>query len=426
MLEIVLGSAGNNGELLEKVLPPMVNKAEATATAATSQGAHATMGGAQAEEPHMLVGWKQSADSRPTATEEVSPEIKADEKKLGKARATKSKKHRLKQLYHRRRRRSDRAASSSEGESSEDSSDDSESESDEERRPGRGGFLRSSSEESLPVLLDDGLGEDDLDMLEELSDSSSGSDGEEPQRAKKEEGEQPEAATSGPPGVLNQPKPLEQVLASTATLKTSESKDIVSNAPANTTSTTVTTSSHSPRHRYSSSKRQIVLAANFNLPPPSANSVAVASPKQPPNLPVPPQREATSQQSATTNYSEHSKPSTHNTSQAAAVTATSLANTATSVPTITSISDKSTSEPGDAMLQQLLKETHFQSTAHLVCSLVAEEGYLMILKLFGEWLQSYPVVIATCGQVCGGSLCVCVCEGVWITVLTFGMWCNIL
>jgi len=53
----------------------------------------------------------------------------------------------------------------------------------------------------------------------------------------------------------------------------------------------------------------------------------------------------------------------------------------------------------DVLLQQVLDETRLQSAVHLVCSVAAEESYLMILKVFADWLQSYPVVIATCFQV---------------------------
>ena len=395
MLDTVLGRGGSGTDGEDQTLP-------VTAPAiATTQGMPVTTSDTQTAEPHVHVGGEGSTGGMPTAVA-VEKVIKADGEKPGKAKAVRSKKHRLKQLmYHRRRRRSDRAASSSEGESSEDSSAESESESDEERGRESGRFPRSSSEESLPVLLDEGLGEDDLDMLEELSDSSSASDGEEllNQSAKPEGGRPPpDLSSSGLPGSVSlqtQPKPLEQLSGSATALKTSETVETVGDAPTGTTSTAVPTSSYSLRHRYSSSKRQIVLAANFNLAPPSPKATAATahgSPKPPPKPSTPPpHHEASTLESAATNRDEHTKPSAHSITQAAATTTPAAA-----------VSDKGTNGLEDEVtLRQLLEETRLQTALHLVCSLAAEEGYLMVLRIFAEWLQSYPVVIATCGQVCG-------------------------
>ena len=54
----------------------------------------------------------------------------------------------------------------------------------------------------------------------------------------------------------------------------------------------------------------------------------------------------------------------------------------------------------DNTLGRLLHDTRTQTAVHMACRLVAEEGYLLILKCFLDWLQSHPVVIATCAQVC--------------------------
>lgn len=313
MLEMMLGK-DSSGSYGENLVPPVTAPANATTLRAP-----VVTSDAQTTEPHTHVSAERSTGDQPAAVDTIA---KANGEKPVKVKTVKSKKHRLKQLMYpnRRRRRSDRAvssSSSSEGDSSGDSSP--ESEGDGERGAGSGRFPRSSSEESLPVLLDEGLGEDDLDMLEELSDSSSGSDGEEPLRGTEREGGGGGRLDSSGSGLLgslspqNRPNPLEQLSGGDTTApNTSETVDIVGNSPANATTSTVavTASAHSPRHRYSSSKRQIVLAANFNLAPSSANPTATAeattahgtSPKvEPKKLPTPVQHEAsTTSQSVTT------------------------------------------------------------------------------------------------------------------------------
>eukprot|EP00731_Ephydatia_muelleri_P016254 Em0009g678a len=52
----------------------------------------------------------------------------------------------------------------------------------------------------------------------------------------------------------------------------------------------------------------------------------------------------------------------------------------------------------DKTLGRLLQDTRTQAAVHTACRLVAEDGYLLILKCFLDWLQSHPVVIATCAQ----------------------------
>ena len=41
----------------------------------------------------------------------------------------------------------------------------------------------------------------------------------------------------------------------------------------------------------------------------------------------------------------------------------------------------------------------YESMVHLVCSMLAEDSYLVHIKVFTEWLHTYPIVIATCRQV---------------------------
>ena len=58
---------------------------------------------------------------------------------------------------------------------------------------------------------------------------------------------------------------------------------------------------------------------------------------------------------------------------------------------------------GDHLLKEVYCETVYQSVIHTACSILAEDSYLIPIKVFTEWLQSYSIVIATCGQV----LCMC-------------------
>ena len=49
----------------------------------------------------------------------------------------------------------------------------------------------------------------------------------------------------------------------------------------------------------------------------------------------------------------------------------------------------------DNSLRYLLEKTGDQSIVHSVCCLVAEESYLMSLRVFMEWIQSYPIAVAS-------------------------------
>ena len=49
--------------------------------------------------------------------------------------------------------------------------------------------------------------------------------------------------------------------------------------------------------------------------------------------------------------------------------------------------------------QSKQEETAFHQAILLLCEVVSEEVFLMAAKVFGDWLQANPVVIATCAQV---------------------------
>ena len=233
-------------------------------------------------------------------------------------------KQRLRKIMHsRRRKRSGCNASSS---SEEDETDSSGSDSEKGSASDGSTLSRSSSEGHLSVF-SESLGEDDLEMLESLSESGSSSEEE-----------------------------------NSATLTTLGSPSL----PQRNTSPSFTPKRNSdgtkpPSHLPQLSKHQ--------MGPPKKDRLAAKS-----SLPSFKERIPQSSGNSTSKLLAH-------------IPQQQKANTA-----------KLHSED-DVLLQQVLDETKLQSTVHLVCSVAAEESYLMILKMFTDWLQSYPVVIATCCQV---------------------------
>lgn len=203
----------------------------------------------------------------------------------------------------------------------------SEEESEEEISNDEGKLSRSSSDHSLSVLSDSGE-EDNLEMMESLSESSSSSEDE------------------------------------TADGSKSDAKHHHQKVPSVKTNST----GPSPQqHRKSGGKRQIVLAASFNLAP---NKTATSSP----NL--------------KTSSQIHEIPSPYQTKE-------DISNSSSSLQT-----DITPRRSHDGVhLEQLVEETILQTAVHTACCLAGEENYLMIIKVFAHWLQSYPIVIASCTQV---------------------------
>ena len=187
----------------------------------------------------------------------------------------------------------------------------------EEVSSGEGKLSRSSSDHSLSML-SDSLGEDDLEIMESLSESSSSSEDE-----------------TQPTDVIE--------------------SDGTHGSHLTVSSTNVTTS---PQRQKTGSKRQIVLAASFNLAPSNKNT----SPSASPNLQA---------------SSRGGKPSSN----------------------LLQSSPKGGSKNGDVLLEQLERETDVQTAVHSACCLIGEESYLMVVNVFAQWLQSYPIVIASCTQV---------------------------
>lgn len=253
-----------------------------------------------------------------------SQPLSKETKELGKGKEWSSKKQKKKQklhklLHHRRRRRPGKSGSSSEEETSENEVEE-------------GSVSRSSSEDSLSAL-SECLGEDDLDMMESLSESSCSTSDEEDENLSKEGTKQ------------DKPTIVDRMVSLQPTVKPPLSHRLQPGSP---------NTAH--KQRSPGSRRKIVLAATFN--PPASQ--------------------------------EHLIPSHHLTQQAA-----SSLRTLDKVRTGTTECDSQ----GDVLLQQLMEDTRYQSAVHYVCTLAAEDSYLMALKMFADWLMSYPVVVATCGQV---------------------------
>ena len=259
------------------------------------------------EQSHLETAGVEKVKSRVNKEPQRAPAKQNVSKKGGK-------KQRLRQMMNSRRRKksSHKDSSSSEEEETESSGSENEHGGD---ASGGSTLSRSSSGASLSVL-SESLGEDDLEMLESLSESGDSSD--------------------------------EENSAVQTTL-----------VPQQNPSPSFTLKSEN-RARPVGSNKRTVLAANFTFP-----SINEGNPQSTSNsMRVNPSRPSLS-------------------------------------PHILQLQDEHTGKLycEDILLQQLFDETRFQSAVHLVCSIAAEESYLMILKVFADWLQSYPVVIATCGQV---------------------------
>lgn len=247
---------------------------------------------------------KSSKQQGASGTAQVSPAVESP---------TKQKKHKIVDRRRRTRRRG--------GDRERLGSDEDESGSDSDLD----GSIGGSSSGSLSVLSDD-LGEDDLELLDGLSDSSS-----------------PE-----PDDERDEKPPLEETAG-----------EALSGATTTTTTALAATGEKSPVKR---GKRQIILAANFSMPP------------SPPHRPKPTSTSGTtSEVKGRTGHPSPLLPSP--------------------------LTQELPSSRTDSQLEDLLKSTQVQTSVYTACSLVAEESSLMALRVFVYWLQSYPIIIATCTQV---------------------------
>ena len=219
----------------------------------------------------------------------------------------------------RRRRRGQRLSSGS-----------SDSEGEEEAR----GVGDSSSESSLSMPSDGESGED-IQVLESLSDSSASEDERPPQ--------QRNSSQIGSQALTNQASRQDT---------TSTTTDSTSSNPA--------TDSGKPR---ASGRRQIVLAASFNLAPSSSTGVANPSP-----------------------------PASDDTN--AATSASNDASLAQAKATNDSRDAGDTDDAGDRLLKEVYCDAVECSCVHTACSILAEDSYLTPIKVFTDWLHTYSIVLA--------------------------------
>ena len=206
------------------------------------------------------------------------------------------------------------------------SSESSDSEGEEEER----GVGDSSSESSLSMPSDGESGED-IQVLESLSDSSASED-------------------ERPPQQRNSNQISSQPLTNQAGRKETTSE---------TTSSNPATDSGKPR---TSGRRQIVLAASFNLAP-SSSTVADPSP-----------------------------PASDDTN--AATSASNDASLAQAKTTDDSHDAGDTDDAGDRLLKEVYCDTVECSCVHTACSILAEDSYLTPIKVFTDWLHTYSIVLA--------------------------------
>ena len=249
-----------------------------------------------------------------TENKEGSAVTKADDKPAAPLGGSMVKEKKRKVVDRRRRGGGGREMK---GEEEEEEEGDSGSDSD--------GSISGSSDGSLSVLSED-LGEDDLELLDSLSDSSSSEPEEEKEGEGKKEG------------------------------KEKEGIEVVGG----TTSADVSATGLLPEPVKKTGKRRIVLAANFTMPPSSPGS----KPKS-------------------DNVVDRGEVKSH-----------------TGLPTPLLPSPSVDWLPkSDSQLVELMQSTDVQGSVYTACCLVAEESSLMALRVFVYWLQSYPIIIATCTQV---------------------------
>lgn len=247
----------------------------------------------------------------------------------------------------------------------EEPSDDEEEEKKEEEN-----LSLSSSEDNLS-LLSDSVEADGIDLLESLSETSS-SDEDEEKLATTSVTTNPSLVGSSSPGSLS---PYRQPSPRTLSSRLNPLAD---------TRGSPDSSLAKPK-----SRRTIAIAANFSNPSPLPSHSTLASN---------PSTSAGAVKLSTKSYAAGraekrvqlthigSPPLQHGPSLSKGPTVGSafLADSATSA-----------GDPTDGLLQAVMEETLFQSAVHAACCLAAEEDYLMVIKVFADWLLSYPVVIAT-------------------------------
>ena len=210
--------------------------------------------------------------------------------------------------------------------------------SDSEGEEGEGRIGDSSLSDSSLSMPSDGESSEDIQVLESLSDSSGSED----------ERLQP------PPQQRNSSS-----LSVTSQDNCQSSRQGTSNTPTDSTGSNPVMDSGKPR---ASGRRQIVLAASFNLVPSSSSDPSLADDGN----------HKTNRVSTDT----HS----HAQAQAEAMGDTGGAGDA--------------DDSGDRLLKEVYSDAVECSCVHMACSILAEDSYLTLIKVFADWLHSYSIVLA--------------------------------
>lgn len=218
----------------------------------------------------------------------------------------------------------------------------------------------ATSDESLAMLTEI-LGEDELEMLDSLSDSSSSCDESTASTVKGQTVKQSSPNQSPPKSALSAP-----------------SRDH-----------SFTGSPSAKQHK--GGRRQIVLAASFNLAPSPQSEKKIETSQVDVS-----QTKTKSGDQKVVSTVEDMRISSDRTKETGKPLFFGVAQLNGSMATgPLSHIDTAT----ESSLAELMEKTHYQSLLHTVCCLVAEESSLMSLRVFMEWLQSYPIVVAACSQV---------------------------
>ena len=242
----------------------------------------------------------------------------------------------------RRRRRGRRLSSGSSEES--------------EGEEGERGRSRDSSSDSSLSMPSDGESGEDIQVLESLSDSSASED--EQRTLRPPQPQQRNSIQGGSQAVTN------QITSSPGSSHLVGVTNQASRQDTNSTSSTPTIDSGKASQR---GRRQIVLAASFNLAPPSSSAAVDDAPAS--DIP--------------------------NTAKITSSSDASLAQART-------IGDScDAGEDGDRLLKEIYCDAIESSCVHTACSILAEDAYLTNIKVFADWLHAYSIVLASASKQVG-------------------------
>ena len=213
----------------------------------------------------------------------------------------------------------------------------------------------SSSESSLSMPSDGESGED-IQVLESLSDSSVSEDERPWPRSPLQRSSNQGSSQAVTDQVDSSPDPTP---GSSQLVSVTNGQGI---ATATTTDSAPAVDSGKPRAS-PRGKRQIVLAASFNLAP---SSSALADPSH--------------------------APASDNTNAAGIASNDACLAQAKSVGDSRETVDSS--DTGDRLLKEVYRNAVECSCVHTACSILAEDSYLTPIKVFADWLHTYSIVLA--------------------------------